>query len=82
MRNNPLAILGYMQFRAGDKQGHLRAGTGACLKTFHFQSVYAYVLEKTCLNAPEFQRYIPTHAEHIRCSGLDIDIWGYESFHD
>jgi hypothetical protein len=71
-----------MQFRAGDKQGHLRAGTGACLKTFHFQSVYAYVLEKTCLEEPEFQRYISARADYIREAGFDTDIWGYESFHD
>jgi thioredoxin-related protein len=55
---------------------------GAFLKTFHFQSVYAYVLEKAYLEEPEFQRYISARADHIREAGYDTDIWGYESFHD
>ena len=54
----------------------------AFLKTFHFQSVYAYVLEQAYLREPEFQRYISARADHIRESGFDTDIWGYESFHD
>jgi len=52
------------------------------LKTFHFQSVYAYVLEKAYLEIPEFQRYISARADHIREAGFATDIWGYESFHD
>ncbi|MDH3388456.1 MAG: thioredoxin fold domain-containing protein [Gammaproteobacteria bacterium] len=54
----------------------------AFLKTFHFQSVYAYVLEKAYLEQPSFQRYISARADHIRESGFDTDIWGYESFHE
>ena len=54
----------------------------AFLKTFHFQSVYAYVLDKAYLEEPEFQRYISARAEHIREAGFDTDIWGYDSFHD
>jgi thioredoxin-related protein len=54
----------------------------AFLKTFHFQSVYAYVLDKVYLEEPEFQRYISARAEHIREAGFDTDIWGYDSFHD
>jgi len=54
----------------------------AFMKTFHFQSVYAYVLEKAYLDEPEFQRYISARADIIRESGFDTDIWGYESFHD
>lgn len=54
----------------------------AFLKTFHFQSVYAYVLEKAYLQEPEFQRYISARADHIREAGFDTDIWGYDSFHD
>jgi thioredoxin-related protein len=54
----------------------------AFLKTFHFQSVYAYVLEKAYLDVPEFQRYISARADHIREAGFATDIWGYESFHD
>jgi thioredoxin-related protein len=54
----------------------------AFLKTFHFQSVYAYVLERAYLDVPEFQRYISARADHIREAGFDTDIWGYDSFHD
>ena len=54
----------------------------AFVKTFHFQSVYAYVLERAYLEEPEFQRYISARADHIREAGFDTDIWGYESFHD
>jgi len=54
----------------------------AFLKTFHFQSVYAYVLEQAYIETPEFQRYISARADHIREAGFDTDIWGYESFHD
>lgn len=54
----------------------------AFIKTFHFQSVYAYVLEKAYLREPQFQRYIAARADHIRELGFDTDIWGYESFHD
>jgi thioredoxin-related protein len=54
----------------------------AFLKTFHFQSVYAYVLEKAYLDEPRFQRYISARADHLREAGYDTDIWGYDSFHD
>ncbi len=54
----------------------------AFLKTFHFQSVYAYVLDKAYLDEPEFQRYLSARSEHIREAGFDTDIWGYDSFHD
>ena len=52
------------------------------MKTFHFQSVYAYVLERAYLDEPSFQRYIAARGEHLREAGHDIDIWGYESFHE
>ena len=55
---------------------------GAFLKTFHFQGVYAYVLEKAYLEEPEFQRYLSARGDRIREAGYDTDIWGYESFHD
>ena len=54
----------------------------AFLKTFHFQSVYAYVLEQAYIDEPSFQRYISARAEHLREAGYDTDIWGYDSFHD
>jgi thioredoxin-related protein len=65
-----------------DQPGQEVMRIGAFMKTFHFQSVYAYVLEKAYLDEPEFQRYISTRAEHIREAGFDTDIWGYDSFHD
>lgn len=65
-----------------DRQGKEVMRISAFLKTFHFQSVYAYVLDKAYLRETEFQRYISARADHIRESGFDTDIWGYESFHD
>jgi len=55
---------------------------GAFMKTFHFQSVYDYVLEKAYLSEPSFQRYIAERAEKIREAGFDTNIWGYESIHN
>lgn len=65
-----------------DQQGDEVMRIGAFMKTFHFQSVYAYVLEQAYLEEPSFQRYISARADRIRESGYDTDIWGYESFHD
>ena len=64
-----------------DDRGQEVMRIGGFLKTFHFQSVYAYVLERGYLDEPSFQRYISARAEHLREQGFDIDIWGYESFH-
>ena len=65
-----------------DRSGAEVMRIGAFMKTFHFQSVYAYVLEQAYVNEPSFQRYISARADHIREAGFDTDIWGYESFHD
>jgi len=65
-----------------DETGKEVMRISAFLKTFHFQSVYAYVLDKAYLEEPEFQRYISARADHIREAGFDTDIWGYDSFHD
>ncbi len=54
---------------------------GAFMKTFHFQSVYDYVLQKAYLQEPSFQRYISERAEKIREAGFDTNIWGYQSSH-
>jgi len=51
------------------------------LKTFHFQSSLAYVLEQGYLAEPSFQRYIAARGEKLREMGFDTDIWGYQSFH-
>lgn len=52
---------------------------GAFMKTFQFQSVYDYILQKVYLHGPSFQRYISERAEKIRAAGFDTDIWGYQS---
>ncbi len=65
-----------------DRDGKEVMRIDAFLKTFHFQSVYAYVLERAYLEEPEFQRYLSARGELIRKSGFDTDIWGYESLHD
>ena len=49
------------------------------LKTFHFQSSLAYVLEKGYQTEPSFQRYIAARGEKLREMGYDTDIWGYKS---
>ncbi len=49
------------------------------LKTFHFQSSLAYVLEQGYDSQPNFQRYIAARGEKLRALGYDTDIWGYES---
>ena len=54
---------------------------GAFMKTFHFQSVYDYVLQKAYLQESSFQRYISERAEKIREAGFDTNIWGYQSSH-
>lgn len=53
----------------------------AFMKTFHFQSTFAYVLEKAYLQEPSFQRYISARGDQIREAGFDTDIWGYQSSH-
>jgi len=55
---------------------------GAFLKTFHFQSVYDYVLQKAYLHEPSFQRYLSERAEKIREAGFDTNIWSYQSSHE
>ena len=55
---------------------------GAFLKTFHFQSVYDYVLQRAYLHEPSFQRYISERAEKIREAGFDTNIWSYQSSHE
>lgn len=62
-----------------DLQGKEVMRIGAFFKTFHFQSVFAYVLEEAYLQEPSFQRYISARGEKIREQGFDTDIWGYRS---
>lgn len=62
-----------------DETGQVVHKIEGFLKTFHFQSTYAYVLEKAYLNQPNFQRYIAERGDDLRAKGYDTDIWGYES---
>lgn len=64
-----------------DNQGKEVHRMDGFLKTFHFQSSLAYVLDKAYITEPSFQRYISARGEHLREQGYDTDIWGYESFH-
>lgn len=64
-----------------DSQGLEVMRMAAFFKTFHFQSAYAYVIDKAYLTEPSFQRFIAQRAEAIREAGFDTDIWGYESRH-
>ena len=64
-----------------DPQGKEVHRIDGFLKTFHFQSSLAYVLEQGYLSQPSFQRYISERGEKLRALGFDTDIWGYESFH-
>lgn len=62
-----------------DKQGKEVHRMEGFLKTFHFQSSLAYVLEEAYLTQPSFQRYLSSRGEKLRALGYDTDIWGYES---
>lgn len=62
-----------------DRQGQEVHRMEGFLKTFHFQSSLAYVLEQAYLEQPSFQRYISARGEKLRELGFDTDIWGYRS---
>ncbi len=64
-----------------DEHGKEVMRISAFVKTFHFQSVFAYVLEKAYLSQPSFQRYISARGDAFREAGYDTDIWGYQSSH-
>ena len=64
-----------------DRKGIEVMRIGAFFKTFHFQSVFAYVLEEAYKQQPSFQRYISLRGDKIREAGFDTDIWGYQSSH-
>ncbi len=64
-----------------DEHGKEVMRISAFVKTFHFQSAFAYVLEKAYLSQPSFQRYISARGDALREAGYDTDIWGYRSSH-
>ncbi len=60
-----------------DKEGEYIMQMDSAMRTFHTQSIMAYVLEEAYLSEPSFQRYISARAENIREQGKDVDIWKY-----
>ncbi|MCP4490515.1 MAG: thioredoxin fold domain-containing protein [Gammaproteobacteria bacterium] len=65
-----------------DENGTEVMRISAFVKTFHFQSAFAYVQEKAYLGQPSFQRYISARGDVLREAGYDTDIWGYQSSHE
>lgn len=49
----------------------------AMFKTFHTLGVFDYVASSAYLEEPSFQRFLTERAEHIRSTGVDVDIWKY-----
>lgn len=64
-----------------DEQGDEVMRIEAFIKTFHFQSIFDYVVSKAYLEEPNLQHFIADRGERIRQAGFNTDIWGYESFH-
>ena len=62
-----------------DSKGRVVHRIDGFLKTFHFQSSLAYVIQRAYLEQPSFQRYLSARGEEIREKGFDTDIWGYKS---
>ncbi len=62
-----------------DKNGQEVHRIDGFMKTFHFQSSLAYVLESAYLSQPSFQRYISARGDKLRTIGYDTDIWAYDS---
>ena len=62
-----------------DGKGKIVHRIDGFLKTFHFQSSLAYVIERAYLAQPSFQRYLSARGEQLREKGFDTDIWGYKS---
>jgi thioredoxin-related protein len=60
-----------------NEQGEYIMQIDSSLRTFHVQSVFAYVVEGAYLEEPNFQRYISDRAEALREQGVDVDIWRY-----
>ncbi len=45
------------------------------LKTFHTQSIMAYVASDAWKEEPNFQRYLSARADELREQGVDVNIW-------
>ena len=58
-----------------DEQGEQVMLMNAYFRSFHTQSIFAYVLEKGYLHEPSFQRYLTARSDGLREKGVDIDIW-------
>lgn len=49
----------------------------AAFRVFHTAGMFDYVKSGAWRKEPSFQRYLSAHAEHIRASGRDVNIWRY-----
>ena len=58
-----------------DEQGEQVMLMNAYFRSFHTQSVFAYVLEKAYLQEPSFQRYLTARVDVLTEQGIDVDIW-------
>jgi thioredoxin-related protein len=57
-----------------DEKGKQVVRSGAFLKSFHIQSILQYVLTKSYVTQPEFQRYIQSRADQLEAKGIHVDI--------
>lgn len=58
-----------------DVQGKEVFRVDAYLKTFHLTSTLDYVVSKSYLSQPNFQRFIEARADKMRKAGIAFDIW-------
>lgn len=49
--------------------------TNGMLKAFHTRASLEYVLTKSYLTEPSFQRFLEHYADQIRATGVDVNIW-------
>ena len=47
----------------------------AYLKSFHLQALFDYILSKSYLKEPEFQRYVQQYTDTQRKQGKEVDLW-------
>ena len=58
-----------------DQHGNEIIRKDAFLKTFHFQSLLHYVVDKAYKKYPSFQRFIEHRSKTLREQGIDVNIW-------
>ncbi len=45
------------------------------LKSFHIQAVLDYIISKSYVSEPEFQRYVQRRADKMRADGVEVELW-------